>query len=205
MALSIRSTPALTLDDFQAYASLPENADRRLELIAGEIIDVPSNKLASKVAQVISFFLQLFLRERGIAGHVLGADAGQIIDGHLLVPDVSYVSAARQGALTRQGFDAIPPELAVEVISDPANTVEQRTLRRKLTIYLSAGCVVWIVDPFARTVEVYAPGQPGLVLDETGTLTLETVLPGFALPVRDIFPADAGASADAGDPADAGA
>jgi Uma2 family endonuclease len=203
MALSIRSTPALTLDDFQAYASLPENADRRLELIAGEIIDVPSNKLASEVAMWIVFFLHLFLRERGIAGHVLGPDAGQIIDGHLLVPDVSYVSAARQGALTRQGFDAIPPELAVEVISDPANTVEQRTLRRKLTIYLSAGCVVWIVDPFARTVEVYAPGQPGLVLDETGTLTLETVLPGFALPVRDIFPAEAGASADAGASGDA--
>ncbi|MGQ9909539.1 MAG: Uma2 family endonuclease [Candidatus Flexifilum sp.] len=205
MALSIRSTPALTLDDFQAYASLPENADRRLELIAGEIIDVPSNPFASRIALLIGFFLQLFLQQRGIAGHVLGPDAGQIIDGHLLAPDVSLISSARLPVLPKRGFSSVPPELAVEVISDPANTVEQRTLRRKLTIYLSAGCVVWIVDPFARTVEVYAPGQPGLVLDETGTLTLETVLPGFALPVRDIFPADAGASADAGDPADAGA
>ncbi len=51
-----------------------------------------------------------------------------------------------------------------------------------------------MVDPFGRTVEVYAPGQPGLVLDETGTLTLETVLPGFALPVQDIFPAGPAAS-----------
>jgi Uma2 family endonuclease len=193
MALSIRSTPALTLDDFQAYASLPENADRRLELIAGEIIDVPSNPFASEVAILIATFLRMFLLRQQIAGRVTGEGAGYVIAGDVYAPDVAYLSLKRQPQPVTRGFSSVPPELAVEVISDPANTVEQRTLRRKLTIYLSAGCIVWIVDPFARTVEVYAPGQPGLVLDETGTLTLETVLPGFALPVKDIFPADAGA------------
>jgi Uma2 family endonuclease len=189
MALSIRSTPALTLDDFQAYASLPENADRRLELIAGEIIDVPSNPFASNIAGLILFFIRLFLHQNGLTGTVTGPDGGFLISGQVLAPDVAYLSPTRQPQPVTRGFSSVPPELAVEVISDPANTVEQRTLRRKLTIYLSAGCIVWIVDPFTRTVEVYAPGQPGLVLDETGTLTLETVLPGFALPVKDIFPA----------------
>ncbi|MCU0515162.1 MAG: Uma2 family endonuclease, partial [Anaerolineae bacterium] len=67
--------------------------------------------------------------------------------------------------------------------------VEQARLRLKLAQYLAAGVVVWVVDPSARTVEVYAPGAVPQLLTPADTLTGEPVLPGLRLPVQDIFPA----------------
>lgn len=90
-------------------------------------------------------------------------------------------------------FDAftIRPENAdrrVEVISDPANLREQAQLRLKLRLYLAAGVLLWIVNPFDREVGVHAPNQPSLILGEGVLLDGGAVLPGFTLPVKDIFP-----------------
>jgi Uma2 family endonuclease len=60
----------------------------------------------------------------------------------------------------------------------------------KLGEYAAAGVkLVWYVDPDAKTVTVYPKGRERgkKVLTEADTLDGGKVLPGFALPVKDIF------------------
>lgn len=75
------------------------------------------------------------------------------------------------------------PDLAVEVKS-PDDSL--RALRDKARYYLANGCrLVWLVLPDKQIIEVYtADKQP---LTEADTLTGGEVLPGFALPVRQVF------------------
>ena len=84
-----------------------------------------------------------------------------------------------------KGFFQGPPDIAVEVISpgDRANEV-----LAKSQDWLQAGCgLVWVVDPETRTVTVYRSRSDIAVLTVADTLDGGDVLPGFAVPVAEIF------------------
>jgi Uma2 family endonuclease len=102
-------------------------------------------------------------------------------------PDVAFVAYETQAELARDGYNPIPPDLAVEVLSP---TDDPRLVRLKIAGYLSAGTVVWVVDRDARTVEVYLPGETPRLLTQTATLDGGQLLPGFSLPVEQLFPPD---------------
>ncbi|HLV33607.1 MAG TPA: Uma2 family endonuclease [Spirillospora sp.] len=180
-------TQLVTAEQFDELMQRPDRGDTIYELISGEIVEVPSNAYASNIAQLIGFFIRLFIREKGIAGFVTGADGGYQVAGERYAPDVAYISKARQPELAREGYNPNPPELAVEVISDETNLEEQRHLRRKITNYLAAGTIVWVVLPVSQMVEVHTPGQPLKTLYADDTLDGGDVLPGFQLPVKAIF------------------
>ena len=56
-------------------------------------------------------------------------------------------------------------------------------------MWLSFGALlVWVAHPNRRTVDVYRPGAPVITLTEDDTLDGDPVLPGFILPVRQVFP-----------------
>jgi len=77
--------------------------------------------------------------------------------------------------------------LVVEVLS-PGNTKKEMELKR--SEYEAIGVELpWYVDPEARTVTVYPKGKlrGSKVLTEVDTLDGGKVLPGFALPVADLF------------------
>jgi Uma2 family endonuclease len=190
LAPETTARPAMTAAEFDAWVALPENQDHLYEWIAGEIFDVPSNPFASEIAALISFFIRLFMLQNQISSHVTGADGGYWVNGERYAPDVAYISAARQPQLATSGYNPNPPELAVEVISDPENSREQDALRRKIANYLVAGVLLWVVNPFARYVEVYAPGQPVKVLTGDDVLDGGGVLPGFALPIGELWPTE---------------
>ena len=178
----------MSAEAFDQFVQRPENAEKILELIAGEVFEVPSNPYVSEIANLIAFFIRLFLVENKIAGHVTGEAGGYMVGGERYAPDVAYISYARQAELARSGYNPNPPELAVEVISDPENWEEHRQLRIKLSSYLAAGVLVWVVNPEDQLVEVHQVGQSALVVDASGTLTGGEVLPGLKLAVKDIFP-----------------
>lgn len=174
----------VTRADFDAWVRQAENRDKRFEYLDGEIIEVPSNPYVSVIAARIITFLSLYLLQQQIAGYVTGEGGGFLVDDQVFAPDVAYVTHLP----TRKGYELAPPLLAVEVISDPYNNVEQSDLRRKLAHYRRAGVLVWIVDYAAQQVEVHRADGMVQILSVTDTLTGDAILPGLTLPIADIFP-----------------
>jgi len=84
-----------------------------------------------------------------------------------------------------EGYLETVPDLIVEIRSknDTAAAVQQ-----KVDEYLTAGArVVWVIDPGAKTVASHHAGEPVRVFTEADTLTLGDVIPGFQLPVANLF------------------
>lgn len=175
----------MTVEEFDEWVNLPENIDRLFEYIGGEIVEVPSNPYASKFSMRIGRFVGTFVDERDL-GHVTGEAGGYIVSGERYAPDVAYISKEKQPELARQGYNPNPPDLAVEV-DFPSTYKTQEELRVKVANYLAAGTLTWLVRPDLQIVEVYAPGQPMKKVGIDGVLDGGDVLPGFELPVRDIF------------------
>lgn len=178
----------VSLAEFETFIDLPENVDKNFEFIGGEIFEVSSNSLASKAAMAIGGEIYAYLREHDI-GHLTGPDGGYMINGERYIPDVAFISYDRQAEMTATGYNPNPPELAVEIISNPDNKDELVNLRRKIVSYLNAGVIlVWVVNPHERYIEVYETGKPLRILGENDMLDGGTVLEGFQLPVKRIFP-----------------
>jgi Uma2 family endonuclease len=172
-------------EEFEQFISLPENAERLYELINGEAVEkMPSNPDASEIAQLVAFFIRLYLREHQLVGHVTNGQGGYMVDGERYAPDVAYI--AQEKRLARTGYNPMPPQLAVEVES-PSTVATERRLRTKLYHYLAAGTLVWVIYPETEEVEIHQVGVAPQVLTIADTLTGDA-LPGFTLPVRDIFP-----------------
>jgi Uma2 family endonuclease len=109
-----------------------------------------------------------------------------------VIPDVVWVSRQRRPII--EGEDRHlhgPPELVVEVLSPGAEN-ERRDREAKLKLYSAYGVLeYWIVDWRLETVTVYRhqDGQLQLAASLTREDTLTSpVLPGFALPIADLFP-----------------
>jgi Uma2 family endonuclease len=84
-----------------------------------------------------------------------------------------------------RGYFAGAPDLAVEVISPNDLYTE---VDEKVAEWLEHGCqMVLVVNPRRRTVAVHRSGQMGRILGEDDTLDGEDVVPGWTMPVRDIF------------------
>ena len=163
--------------------------DKRLcELIDGTLVEKPVGATESMIAINLATDLNLFVRPRNL-GVVLGADATlRMTSGRVRLPDVAFI--AREplpgGLMPREAIPDLAPDLAVEVLSESNTPAE---IDQKLREYFESGTrLAWVVDPRARTAAVYpARGDPAAVLDEAGRLDGGLVLPGFALPVADLF------------------
>jgi Uma2 family endonuclease len=182
MALQIQH---MTVEEFDVFAELPENRDKILEYIGGEVIEVPSNAFASETGSTILGELYVFLRGKDL-GHLTGEAGGYMVSGERYAPDVAFVSKAKQPQLAKKGYNPIPPDLAVEV-DFPSTYESQRDLRTKVVNYLAAGTQVWLVLPERKEVEVYVPGQPRKLLTLNDSLDGGDLLPGFTLALKTIF------------------
>jgi Uma2 family endonuclease len=172
-----------TVDQFEAFLALPENADRRFELIDGEIVEMSPTFSHGELALELGVALRLFLRQTGL-GRVS-------TEARFNLPTAPFESRIPDVAVILQGHEIpadkpIPfmPDLAVEIKS-PTDSL--RLLREKAHFYLQHGSrLVWLVLPEKRLIEVYTAADE-FVLTESDTLTGGDVLPGFELAVSSIF------------------
>jgi Uma2 family endonuclease len=172
-----------TAADFEQIAALPENRERRLEYIGGEVIEVVSNNEASRVAASILAEIRMFIKGRAL-GWVTGADGGYVVSGERYIPDVGFISRQRQPDPCRETWNPLSPDLAVEVMSP---TDSQRDMTIKIANYLAASTIVWLVQIPERRVLVFVPGQPVIQVGDSGVLTGGTLLPDFQLALKDVF------------------
>jgi Uma2 family endonuclease len=128
-----------------------------------------------------------------VARHRLGVVSApdgliRLAPGLVRAPDVAFTSRARlRGRKKGDPILHVAPDLAVEILSK-SNT--RREMDRKLREYFAAGTLlVWYVDPRARTVRVYSSPDRPTLLTASDTLDGSPVLPGFLLPLRDLFDA----------------
>jgi Uma2 family endonuclease len=163
---------------------LPENAARRLEYIGGEIVEMVSNNYSSEVAARILGYIFAYLLQHDM-GRVTGADGGYQVADERYIPNVAYVSKARQPESSHDVYNPNAPDLAVEVLS-PSDKADD--IRIKIANYLAAGTLLWVVEPESKTVEIYVTGQKGQRARVGDTLDGGDVLPGFTLAVKDVFP-----------------
>jgi Uma2 family endonuclease len=125
----------------------------------------------------------------GRLGVVCGAETGFVLERQpdtVLAPDIAFVRRERIPAAGRPGtFWDGPPDLAVEVRS-PGDSRQE--VAGKVAAWLASGTLaVWVVDPSDASVTIHLPHEAPRRLGERDTLDGAPVLPGFHLPVVEIF------------------
>ena len=107
-------------------------------------------------------------------------------------PDVSWIKLNRWNQLTqkqKQSFPPIAPDFVIELVS-PSDIKNQRyeDLQAKMQEYLDNGVKLgWLIEPAAKTVEIYRIGKQLEILNNPQTLSGEDVLPGFILDLSEVF------------------
>jgi Uma2 family endonuclease len=142
----------------QAWAALPEDAPGELRDGLLEEEEVPD--LTHEIAVL---WLGALLRAWAVAlgGFAFGSEVKYALS-HLggRKPDLSVFFAGRP-ALPWRGPVAVPPDLAVEVVS-PSPADPRRDLITKLAEYAAFGVrFYWLLDPSARTLEILELGADG--------------------------------------------
>lgn len=174
---------ALSHEAFVQIAMSPENRERRLELVDGEIIEVVSSDVSSAIGALMLVKIGSFVIEHQL-GYMTDAQGGYRVGADDLIPDCAFVSKARQAKPKGESYATVIPDLVVEVKS-PGDS--HRGLIAKALKYLDAGVpVVLLVLPDQRRVALFTQTEI-VTLTDGDVITLREVLPGFALAVSDIF------------------
>lgn len=107
-------------------------------------------------------------------------------------PDLSWIQLQRWNTLTPQqkrGFPPIAPDFVIELVS-PSDIKNQRyeDLQGKMEEYIVNGVKLgWLIEPTAKTVEIYRLQPSVEILNNPQSLSGEDVLPGFSLDLTEIF------------------
>ena len=160
----------------------------RYELVRGELVKMaPAGRVHGKRGNRVNVSLSLYVYENNL-GETYLAETGFHLEtdpDHVLAPDASFVRQERVDAVgDGDGFFPGPPDLAVEVVSPSDRLTE---VADKVAEWLAAGTrMVVVVNPRNRTVQSHTPD--GVTeLTEADTLDGGNVVPGWRLPVADIF------------------
>ena len=160
----------------------------RRELIYGEVIEMaPAGEEHGYIEIDISHYLYSFVKANRL-GRVYPSDTGFLLstDPDLVrAPDVAFVR--RERVVRTAKYYPGAPDLAVEVVS-PGDSYSD--VNEKVKMWLEHGTKeVWVVDPRRQTVQVCKQGSD-VTLKRGDEIDGGDLLPGFRLPLGNIFPAD---------------
>lgn len=168
---------------------IPEIPGKRLELVDGEVVEVPgAGALPSVIIFTLARLLEDFVRQHDLGlvrpgglAYVLHRNPNQV-----RIPDLSFVAweTVPEGDIS-EGFWEGAPTLAVEVVSpnDRADDIHAR-----VQDYLEAGSSqVWVLWPRRSSVSVYRPGADTRELGPDMLLDGGDILPGFNTRVSNLF------------------
>jgi Uma2 family endonuclease len=167
--------------------AIQRREDRLYELMEGVLVEKVMGYEESSLTCDLIYYLKHFLNQHDL-GNVAGADGAlRLMPGLVRIPDVSFISWDRlpERRIPSKALPDLTPDLAVEILSE-GNTPGE--MDRKLKDYFFAGTrLVWYIDPARRSVRVYTSPDQYIELTEPQTLEGGAVLPGFALPLTQLF------------------
>ena len=175
----------VTADDL---VKMPDDG-YRYELVRGELRKMPPAGFPhGKIAWRIALRLGTNVESNRL-GTMLIAETGFVLGldpDHVRVPDAAFVRQERvDAAADVAGFFPGAPDIAIEVIS-PSDLYTE--VEEKVADYLAAGTLaVIVVNPRRRTVRVHRSLSGTVELTESDTLEVSDIVPGWQMPVKDMF------------------
>jgi Uma2 family endonuclease len=168
-------------------ADLLRPDSERCELVEGTLVEKPTGTREAFLAGYLRELLGPFVRTRNLGILTPGDGPWELISGLVRLPDLAFVSWDRlpNREVPDEPVGSAVPDLAVEVLSR-SNTPGE--MARKRGEYFRGGVrLVWEIDPRARTARVYTSETTFTDLTAADTLTGDPVLPGFTLPLAQLF------------------
>lgn len=160
----------------------------RCELVEGRIVKLsptkmPHGRYEFEMARLLGNFV-----EKHDLGVVMVGEVGVYTrrdPDTVRGADVLYISHERLAQATPGGFMDVAPELIVEVMSPSDRWSE---VRKKIKEYFEIGVTaVLIVEPEEQTIALYRSPTAIQEFALNGALTLEDILPGFNLPLNQLW------------------
>jgi Uma2 family endonuclease len=176
---------AMTADEL---LTMPQDHNRH-ELVQGELRTMtPTGHEHGRIVVRLAWRLARFVEEHDL-GVVYAAETGFKIASDpdtVRAPNVAFISQARLDEVGQvRGYWPGAPDLVAEVVSpsDVYTEVEEKVLD-----WLEAGtrCVI-VINPRSRAITVYRSLADILVLTDGDTLEAPEIVPGWSVPVRELF------------------
>jgi Uma2 family endonuclease len=186
--------PGVNLADREQFFTFcQDNATWQIERSSqGDlVVKMPTGGLSSHRNSEIIAQLVIWARQDG-TGRVFDSSGGfEFSSTAMRSPDAAWVTKTRLDTLTtdeKHKFIPLAPNFVIELRSD---TDSRKTLQDKMVAYIRDGVRLGIlIDPVQRSVSVYRPKTPILLLKNPITVDCSPELPGFTLDISAIFDAD---------------
>jgi len=189
-ALTLNLQPTLEVNDQEFEQICQANRDLRLERsLRGElIIMAPTGGETGERNSSLNGQLWLWNFQAKL-GVVFDSSTGfKLPSGAIRSPDVAWLRTERWQALSaEQKREYIPlcPDFIIELRSA---TDDLRDIQAKMREYMENGLRLgWLINPEARTVEIYRQDQAIQMLQSPRNLSGEEVLVGFSLNLEGII------------------
>lgn len=170
------------------FLALPDAA--QYELRDGQLVPRPFDAASAPIVAHLLSILAGFVAEHSL-GRVhdssLALQPWPELPNTILRAGIAYISEDRlDDVLPGDICMTVPPDLVVEAVSATATGVE---IEARVSEYLQAGVsLIWLLYPGARHIYVFRGDGTVTALWPGETLSGENILPGFELPLRDVFP-----------------
>ncbi len=160
---------------------------RLVELIDGILVEKAMGHRESLFAVVLLMYLGAYVRPRNLG--ILGAPDAimKMTTRRNRLADVSFTPWDRLPSADAhlQAVARFSGDLMVEILSEDNTIAEIEQKRRE---YFATGTrLVWIIEPEDETVAVYTDPDNATLLARSDTLDGGVVLPGFTLPLEELF------------------
>lgn len=191
LPMPIRLRPESPMSDEELMQFSEENNPFRIEREPnGEIlIMTPAGYNTGSINRRIIQALGIWADDDG-RGEVFDSDTGfKLPNGAVRSPDTAWVSNKRSSALTgaeREGYAPICPEFVIELAS-PSDRIGD-VKKKMVEEWIANGAqLAWLIEPKARRVTVYRPGQEPEVFDNPSSVQGTGCVAGFELVMERVW------------------
>ncbi len=162
--------------------------DKRMyELIRGVLVGKPGGMVKGVITACLGSLVSEASRRLNSGLALSGLAAYRTTTGNIRIPDFGFVSWDQlpEGRVPNVEIADFSPALAIDVVMN-GNTVREMWLKRE-EYFASGTQLAWEANPDTRTVRMYTGVHESVLLTGDDRLTGGAVLPGFSVPVRDVF------------------
>ena len=177
----------------EQFMRLAADATNKYELVEGKLqIMPPSGQVHAKVVSRIDRKIGNWV-EANEAGETYSEGAFRLAPQLIQAPDVGVVVTSRVPQdIDPKDTGPFPgaPDLAVEVLSAASS---YGVIADRIEKYFQFGTrLIWVVIPYHRRIEVHRADGTVQRLGDDDVLSGEDVIPGFEIPVRELWPKSLG-------------